>query len=541
MQLTGFTLPRLTKARRKTPRFLVPVMPGYKPDSRDTLSPWRRKRRYLLLGIAAFLYGFFYALLPPAFLTLLLMPIGILVLLIIWALPITDTPPPRALHWLFWAFFISMFVWPNYLALNLPGLPWITVARLFGGPMLAILLICSSASRPFREEMKDILSAAPWIWKMVAGFAVIQLVSIAGSSEWFLALSRVIAQQMAWTGVFFAAVWVFRNPESIRLWSKWMVFLAVFVCVIGAIEGQKQAVLWANIVPGFLLVDDPAVVRVLSGTFREGVYRVVSTTMSPLSLAEFLALCTPFVIHTFLYAKSNWIRALMVAIDILIIYVIILTDARLGLVGSLTAHALFGLVWALQRWRHTKASIIGPAITLAYPAMLVVLAIVVMSVQRLRVMIIGGGRNQASNDAREVQFEMAPDAFIQSPVFGFGSGQGAVKLGYTNSGGQLTIDSYILSILLDYGLIGFILFYGLIIAGGVKAAKLAIRGQDMISTLGIPIAMFMTVFFQVKLVLSQEANVPLMFMMLGAVVGLAHHARKLEQSPSRALQVPKAL
>lgn len=532
MQLTGFALPWKSKARRKTPRFLVPVMPGYVPDSRDTLKPWRRRRRYFALGFIAFIYGALFALLPPAMLTMLIMPIGILVLLIIWALPVTDTPPPRALTWLFWAFFASMYLWPNYLALNLPGLPWITVARLFGGPMLAILLICLSASRPFREEMKEVLSAAPWIWKMVVAFAVLQVVSIAASSEWFSTLNRVIAQQMTWTGVFFAAVWVFRKPAAIASWGRLIVVLAVYVCIIGTIEGQKQGVLWAEIVPPFLLVDDPAVARVLSGTFREGVYRVVSTTMSPLSLAEFLALSTPFVIHAFLYTSSNLLRALMVVVDVLIIYVIILTDARLGLAGALAAHAVFGLVWALQRWKNTKGSIIGPAMTLAYPAMLVVLAIVVISVQRLRVMIIGGGRNQASNDAREVQFNMAPDAFIQSPVFGFGSGQGAVKLGYTNSGGQLTIDSYILSILLDYGLVGFILFYGLIIGGGVKAAKLAIRGQDMTSTLGIPIAMFMMVFFQIKLVLSQEANVPLMFMMLGAVVGLAYHARKTEQGRS---------
>lgn len=525
-------LPRTRFGRRRVFDPPLPTLPGY---IRDTSEKSRKKRRrlYWLIGFLAFVYGFFYALLPPAFMTMLLMPLGVLLLLIIWALPVTSMQPPAALNYLFWAFFVTLYIWPNYLALALPGLPWITVNRLFGGPLLAILLVCASASQPFRSQMKELLGSAGWIWKMVAAFALVQLISIPISREVYVTVNRVISQQIIWTGIFFASVWVFRKPAALKLWGNVMILLAVFVSAIGVLEARRGGVLWANSIPSFLQIEDPAVVRVLSGIYREGVYRVVSTTMSPLSLAEFLALSTAFVLHGVVMSRNWWLRLLLVLVDVLVIYVIVLTDARLGLVGALTIHSVYGLVWAAQRWRNVKGTLIGPAITLAYPAMLATVAIVVVSVPRLRVMILGGGRNQASNDARQAQFEMMPPVFIKSPVIGYGSGQGAERLGYTNLGGEVTIDSYILSILLDYGAVGFILFYGLIIGGIVKAGKIAIQGRDEVTALGIPIAMFLLAFFQIKLVLSQEANNSLLFMMLGAIVALAHYARTQQPRATR--------
>ena len=66
----------------------------------------------------------------------------------------------------------------------------------------------------------------------------------------------------------------------------------------------------------------------------------------------------------------------------------------------------------------------------------------------------------------------------QSPVIGFGPGQGGGKLGYPNSAGTLTIDSYYLSILLDHGFVGFFVYYGLIILGIVQSARVALTRDN---------------------------------------------------------------
>lgn len=531
---------RFRRAPKTAPAGPTPaILPGYEKDRDNPRSRKLRRIRYVGVTFGAFIYAFLYVLLPPAFLSILLLPLAILTLFVIWALPVSNFAPPKALTVCFWLFFTTMYLWPNYLALALPGLPWITVARLFGGPMLAILLICASASKPFRERMAELLNAEPWIWKFVAAFAVVQLVSIFFSGNPYQTVNRVISQQIIWTGVFFASVWVFQKPEKIVLWGRLLIAIAVFVSIIGEIEAQYQMVLWANSIPSFLQIEDPAVQRVLAGTSRNGIYRIVSTSMNPLNLAEFLALTTPFILHELRTAKTALMRFALVAIDVLVIHAIILTDSRLGLVGALATHAVYGLIWMGQKWRSERGTLIGPAVTIAYPALLAALAVVVLAVPRLRVSILGGGRQQSSNDAREAQFDMMPDVFIQRPIFGYGSGEGGARLGYVNAGGQGTIDSYLLSIILDYGMVGFICFYGLIIGGIAAAVKLALSRDDRYSSLGIPIALFMLALLLIRFVLSNEFNLPLMFMMLGAIVGLKAYNRTVSDTFARAPSEPK--
>lgn len=526
MQLTGLALPWKTKARRKTPRFLVPVMPGYVPDSPDTINPWRRRRRYIALAFAAFLYGFFYALLPPAFLSILLIPIAVLTFLIIWALPVTDRAPGKAMDNLFWAFWLSLMLWPNYLALALPGLPWITVNRLFGGPLLLLLLIATSTSRPFRNQMSAMLSATPWLWKMVVAFAVSGFFSSFFSSEIFATLNKFVNLQIVWTSIFFASVWVFRKPGAITMWTRIFVMMAIVTSIIGLFEARQQQILWADSIPSFLKVEDPAVQRLLDGTFRFDQYRVAATTMSPLSFAEFLALSTPFLIHFALTSQRVAVWLLLLAADALIFVAILNTDARLGMVGFFFTHAILGLFYAIRAWRGSKTSLFGPAITLAYPAMLAVFIVLVFSIGRLRVLVMGDGSANVSSNAREAQFEAMWPVLFKSPILGYGTGQGGPKLGFSGAGGSIvTVDSYIISIALDFGIIGFFLFYGLVVGGIVKTASLAIKPGSGEGQMAIPLVVCMATFLTIKTVLSQEANNTIFFMMLGAMCALAYRAR----------------
>src|SRR3546814_19920121 len=73
--------------------------------------------------------------------TLFRSPVIALGLLVIWALPETDWAPTKTLAWLLIAFLIALPLWPNYLAIALPGMPWITLLRIIGAPMILLLLI----------------------------------------------------------------------------------------------------------------------------------------------------------------------------------------------------------------------------------------------------------------------------------------------------------------------------------------------------------------------------------------------------------------
>lgn len=496
-------------------------MPGYAPDSLDVVQPWRRRRRYIAIGAVAFIYGFLYALLPPSLLGMLLSPLVVIFGLIIWALPLSDTAPGRAMRFLFWAFWISFMAWPNYLALEIPGLPWITVNRLFGGPLLFLLLYFASTSRPFRDRMIEILSSAGWIWKMVVALSIVGLFANFLSPYVYVSFNKYFNNQIVWTAIFFAAVWVFQKPGSITVWAKVFVLLAIGTSLIGIIEADRRQILWANSIPFFLKIEDPSVIRLLDGVYRFGQYRISATTMSPLTFAEFLALSTPFLLYFLMTSRNAFVWAALLAADALIFVAILNTDARLGMVGWFLAHGAMGFLFGWRAWRASKTSLLGPAVTLSYPALLIVFTGLIFSIGRLRVLVLGDGSGAASDNARAIQREMMWPVLAKSPLIGYGTATAANKLGYKGGGDVLTLDSYFITIALDYGVLGFLLFYGLVVGGIFFASRLALDKSNPESKIAIPIAVCLCSYLLIKMVLSQVANNTILFMILGALTALA--------------------
>ena len=88
----------------------TPVLPNYRRQ-RSTLE--RVFKHGSFLSFCVFLglfYGFFFTLFPPQMLVYLAVPILLLALLVIWALPDTDRAPTRLLAKLFFAFFAVMLL-----------------------------------------------------------------------------------------------------------------------------------------------------------------------------------------------------------------------------------------------------------------------------------------------------------------------------------------------------------------------------------------------------------------------------------------------
>lgn len=135
----------------------------------------RRARRWLIGSVIAFclIYGVIYALFTPYFLPVIAMPVVLLMALVVWALPDLKHPPIPAMEWLFFATIAELVVWPNYLAIALPGLPWITVSRLTGFPFAFLLAVCVSTSSEFRRRSWAAMQATPLIWRLLVAFVLI--------------------------------------------------------------------------------------------------------------------------------------------------------------------------------------------------------------------------------------------------------------------------------------------------------------------------------------------------------------------------------
>jgi O-Antigen ligase len=483
----------------------------------------QRNRKKILVGTFLFiiLYTMAFQLFGRFMVVQFMAPLAVIAALIIWALPEVGRAPTGLLQKLFFAFILALLCWPDYLAIALPGMPWVTAIRLVGFPLALILLISLSVSVEFRRELQGVISAVPVIWKMLFTFAIIAFLSIAVSADKAQSVNKFVVGMLYWVSIFFVACFVFTKEGNAHRFSYIIWGIVLFLCLIGVQEWRQSSIVWAGHIPSFLKVEDESVQRILAsgGRAATGLYRVQTKFTTPLGFAEFLALSAPFVLHIAMTARQWWHRVLAGITFPLIFWTIVNTDSRLGAVGFFMTFLLYMLVWSSLRWYRNRDSLFGPAITLAYPAVLAAFIAATFAVGRLRAMVWGTGAQSFSTQAREDQLAMAIPKVIRAP-WGHGIGQGADSLGYTNLAGVLTIDSYYISVAMEFGVIGFLLYFGMLLVGVVQSGRymLVAKGRD--EMILAPAAIALLNFFVIKSVFSQQENHPLVFAILGMSVAL---------------------
>lgn len=512
-------MPLLGKLRRKAAAPPVrEVLAGYYRPG------WLSRHRKLVLTVTfvlLFFYSALFLLIGRFLIVQFTAPLAILALMIIWALPERDEIPDDWLARAFFAFMVAMLIWPNYLALSVGVLPWITAARLIGVPMVLLLLICVSQSADFRAVIKQAMAANPTISKMMLMFILLCVLSVGFSTMPSFSANLLIVALVNWIGVFFVSLFVFSRPGNVErfVWLMWGA--ALFWCAMGFWEARIGQVPWANNVPWFLAVEDESVQRVLAGAMRDstGIYRVQGKYTTSLGLAEYLALTTPFILHLMLEGRHLLVKMLAVVTLPLIFMTILATDSRLGAVGFLMSFLLYLLFWGTRRWLHDRDSLFGPAVTLAYPAIFMMFIAATFFVGRLRALVWGTGAQASSTEARAVQMEMGMGMLANRP-WGHGIGRAGETLGYSNGAGVFTIDTYYLSILLELGILGFILYFGMFVIAIVRGGLRGMRDTDGTTLWVIPAVIALANFVIIKSVLSEQESHPLVFALLGMVMAL---------------------
>ena len=473
-----------------------------------------------LVSATAILYGGVFALAAPAFALPLLAPVAVLGALSIWALP-NAKAPTGPIEPLYFAFFAALFMWPDYLAFSLPGLPWITLTRLIELPLAVVTLAGVSMSANFRSEFACLKGPARPVCKMLLILIVIEFVTLPFAYDKRVSVQKLVNAQFDWTLTFFASCYVFRKPGPLIRWVYILLGMTIFLCVMGALENEEGHVLWLGHIPSFLKIDDADARAILAGGFRNGRYRVQAIFGTSLEFAQYLALAFPFVLYLATSARRIRVRAVAAATLPLMVYVTLTTGSRLGVIGIFVAFLAYLLLWAVLKWRRDKSSIIGPAIALAYPAILGLTVAATFVSHRLGAVVWGNGPQNASDAGRAEEWRLAGAKILSNPV-GHGIGMGAAALNYHQPDGLLTIDSYYLSTALEFGVIGFLVYYGSIVYSMylcARALSVAKEGEDFLL---MPIASSMAAFMFTSSVLSETETHPIVFMLLGMTAALVH-------------------
>lgn len=503
-----------------------PLIAGY----RRSIAPGWGILGAVLLVAACFAYGFYFSVMAPARVMPFTIPLAILLGLVVWGLPAGAKAPSKAMEPLLFAFTVALLIWPNYMAIALPGLPWMTMLRIIVAPLILVLLICLSVSVEFRHKLKDVLLTDKALLRLFIILVALQTLTLPLSADLGESINRYLIAQTNWTIIFIASAIVFVRRGFAEHWTFALLIAMTILCALGIWESRLQHVPWAGNIPGIFRIEDPLVQRILAGASRAAtkIYRVQGPSTTPLGFAELLGLAVPFAIHIALERYHLALRVLAAIFLPLSVYVILLTDSRLGVVAALASVMIYLLIWGLIRWRQKRSGLIGPALVLTYPVLFSLAVAATFFVGRLRNEVWGNGAQQASNYSREVQWQMAIPKIFNNPI-GHGIGQGGETLGFYNRAGVGTIDSYYLSVLLEIGILGFVVYYGLMLRGAWIAAKTVIETpRDRETRLLIPFAVSILNYVVVKSVLSQEANHPLAFIMLGASVALVYRATRID-------------
>jgi O-antigen ligase len=505
----------------------------------NTRSPGRIAAKILLpigLTLVCIVYGFMFGLTAPFLIVPFAAPIAVLMLMAIWALPDTHNAPVKSMEAFYAAVLVSLLVWPNYLALSLPGLPWITAMRLTSFPLAFLFLVCLSTSPSFRSEVMSGVRSAPGLLTCYLGFVVIQFATIGFSKSASGSIGVVTNAQLNWTMPFLVGLWLARQPGKAQTYITMLVVLTLPMVITGMLESRLQHLLWLGHVPSFLKIDDALAAQYMGVVMRGGVYRVKSVYASPLSFSEAMALITPFCLHFAAQKYKPPLRLLGFVLIPVYFYCIRSTDARLGIMGMLVSFLAYFLLWALLELGRKAQSLWAATIVYAYPAAFGVVMTAVLFVHKVKVMVLGGGETASSNDARHDQIVLGIPKILSHPL-GYGAGNAAVTLNYAPFG-MITIDNYYLSITLDYGVLGFLMFYGIFVTAVVAAVRTVLKSPAAIDTqektLLLPLAVSVTVFVAIRGVLSLEDNHILAFSILGFLVGVLYQVKQTAKAAQEA-------
>ena len=476
---------------------------------------------YIGLGLIAAIYGFSFGVFGENQIVGFLTPLVLLLGVLLWVMPKLRYPPVRLLCWLFPVFVYALLIWPDYLAMVISNLPWITAIRLVGVPMVIVLLLCSFGSARFRAWMSDVFDGDRLIVRLSIIFLVMAGLSVFLSADMPYSLSKFLIVSWSWFGVFIISCYYFSQRGNVERFARMMMYLTLYSILVGLYEARFNQLPWAQHIPSFLEVQDGNVKALLAGTTRaaSGIYRVQSRFSTSIGLGEFFGMALPFIMHLIFSVRRLWVKSVITMIIPVALYICIQTDSRLSFISFVSSVMLYILFQSYITWRRRKTNLFAPAVMMIYPMGIALFVVLAFTWRRVGVLVFGTGAQQFSTEARKMQWRQGWPKIFDNPV-GHGIGTSPDVLNFHTLQGRQTIDSYYLGVLLEIGVLGFIVFYGMFVVAIYQAARAAVKTNDK-ETLFLGAAAVALVNFMVsKSIYSQLENNPLAFILLGLVVAL---------------------
>jgi hypothetical protein len=475
----------------------------------------------LLLGAAV---GLSAVILPPT--GAFAIP-AIAALLLLWTLPELPAVPARAVRALFPIVLVVDLCVPVYYAIAGTGLPWISVRRVATFPLILCMSLVVAASPAARARIVERLAAAKFVSTCAIGYGVMMALSIFTSEVPSASISFYVDAVLIWYIPFITIIYLTSEERDIDNFVKTIAWCAVFISVSGLVEWVLERNIFVAIMPApirdMLMENSPTFATFATGEgFRNGEYRAPSVFENSLSFGQFEAMIVPFgyylLVHR-LRASDRWLGSLVIASGLL---GIVTSGARGAYVALFVATPAFVALWTIRAARFKRSSLAPAFVSVAGVMGFTGLIILTFTWVRLYNRVIGGhAGDQQSTQARWDQWRMALPHIQANPLTGHGAGNGAEVVGYFNPGSSYpTLDSMLISTLVETGVPGFLFFYGSLIFAIFLGVRKYLQDPSGRGAFAGGLSCSLIAFLVYSTVLSQVENFTLLFLFLGLTIAL---------------------
>ena len=463
--------------------------------------------------------------------------VAIAAMVLLWVMPDLPLVWPNLIRKTFFVMLIVDLCVPNYYAVQFGGLPWISARRLATFALIAPFVIAIAASTDARRRITERAGASSLIFICVAGYLFMAILSLFTSAAPSESMTALVEALLSWYVPFFAMIYIVRDHDDAVFMLKIICCCAVFITGVGLVEFFEHRNVFVDIFPRGMLQqlieNNPNLALLLPGDanhFRNGLYRAESAFVTPLSFGEFEIIVIPIGLFFALYRETSFEKSLGWATVFGGIIGIFSSGSRGGYIGVLFSVAVFVAVWSIRKAVDNKASLAPAIVGLTGVVSFTFLIGLILFWRRAHNIVLGGGEAAASNQGRYEQWVAGIPLIRSNPITGHGFAAGGYVI---NS----SIDSYVLSVLLETGILGLVFFVGLALLPIWDGLRNFVSDMSESGAVAGALACSFIAFAMNKLVLSQRENHMLIFSLLAIVVVMNYeYARK--QAPARVIDKP---
>jgi O-antigen ligase len=469
----------------------------------------------VILGLVV---GFAAVVLPPTGAIGIVAVVGVVLL---WVMPDLPLVSDSAIRKAFFVMLIADLCVPNYYTVQISALPWISARRVATFALVALFLLRVGSSSDARQRIARRIRCSWLIFTCAAGFLVMAFLSIFTSFVPTESISQLTDAILSWYVPFFAMIYIINDSDDIIFILRIICFCAIFNTAAGVLEFFLKHRSFIDVFPksmlDTLIENNPPLQALITPQIRNGLYRASSSFVVPLSFGEFEIIAVPIGLFFALNRKELRERILGWTVVFGGMLGIFCSGSRGAYIGFFASMAVFLVVWSVGKARRNKASLMPAIVGLAGAFSFAVIIALIIVWPRAHNLVLGGGMEAYSDQGRAQQWEAGIPYIASNPVTGHGFALGGYALELK---GFISIDSYVLSLLIETGVPGLVFFAGILLLPIWHGLRSYLSDRSQAGAAAGALAFSFIAFTVNRIVLSQKENHILIFYLLAVVVVL---------------------